>query len=232
MVSLAWIQGDASRWKQYVANRVRDIQQESTPEEWRFIAGKENPADLCSRGVAAPELVEKDSLWWRGPPWLIKSKEEWPSQAPKENTKTKKEVDEERKGIVQTLVVVVGNPPALFNIERYSTLAQILRLTVYLQRAYRNAMADYFERPDIIIGGFLQADELKLAKNYWLRHLQAIAFPTEIDSLQENGTVLRRSKLAQFYPFLHERDGLIRMDAKNAESGDLNLTPDAILLPA
>ena len=68
MVSLAWIQGDASRWKQYVANRVRDIQQESTPEEWRFIAGKENPADLCSRGVAAPELVENDSLWWRGPP--------------------------------------------------------------------------------------------------------------------------------------------------------------------
>ena len=54
MVSLAWIKGDASRWKQYVANRVRDIQQETTSQEWKFVAGLENPADLCSRGVAAP----------------------------------------------------------------------------------------------------------------------------------------------------------------------------------
>ena len=63
MVALGWIRGLPSRWKQWVANRVTTIQSLTNPENWRHVAGIENPADLVSRGVLADELVNSD-LWW------------------------------------------------------------------------------------------------------------------------------------------------------------------------
>jgi hypothetical protein len=41
------------------------------------VPGKENPADLASRGVSAAEL-KKSKLWFEGPEWLGKPKEFWP----------------------------------------------------------------------------------------------------------------------------------------------------------
>ena len=52
-VALAWIRGDASRWKQFVANRVREIQDLTDPSHWRHCPGKDNPADLTTRGILA-----------------------------------------------------------------------------------------------------------------------------------------------------------------------------------
>ena len=63
MVALGWIKGLPSRWKQWVANRVITIQGLTGPENWRHIAGLENPADLVSRGVSGDALLQLD-LWW------------------------------------------------------------------------------------------------------------------------------------------------------------------------
>ena len=69
MVALGWIKGLPSRWKQRVANRVITIQGLTGPENWRHIAGLENPADLVSRGVSGDALLQSD-LWWHGPSLL------------------------------------------------------------------------------------------------------------------------------------------------------------------
>ena len=50
--------------------------------------------------------------------------------------------------------------------------------------------------------GFLTVEEQRLAKYCLLRHLQASSFPVELESQQENGTVLRKSKLALSQSFL------------------------------
>lgn len=34
-----------------VANRVSEIQQGSRSDQWRHVAGKDNPADIISRGL-------------------------------------------------------------------------------------------------------------------------------------------------------------------------------------
>ena len=49
MVALAWIQSDAHRWKQFVANRVTKIQELTGREHWTHCPGKENPADLVAQ---------------------------------------------------------------------------------------------------------------------------------------------------------------------------------------
>lgn len=65
-VTLAWIKGDANRWKVFVANRVTEICQLSDKNDWRYVASKENSADCASRGLLPEQLVNFE-LWWHGP---------------------------------------------------------------------------------------------------------------------------------------------------------------------
>ncbi|GBO44249.1 hypothetical protein AVEN_47383-1 [Araneus ventricosus] len=66
-----WIKGKADDYKPFVKNRVKEIQRLSERGNWSHCPGKENPADLLSRGIPASNLA-KSSLWWHGPPWLSK----------------------------------------------------------------------------------------------------------------------------------------------------------------
>ena len=77
MIVLHWIKLDPSKLSVFVGNRVADIQKRTSNFKWKHIAGKENPADLISRGISAEELNDAD-LWWNGPPFLRLPRSEWP----------------------------------------------------------------------------------------------------------------------------------------------------------
>lgn len=64
-VALHWIRGNGD-FKQFVANRVRKIR-EHGDITWRYIATKDNPANVASR---SEPVTEEKQLWWRGPAWL------------------------------------------------------------------------------------------------------------------------------------------------------------------
>ena len=66
--TLSWIR-NKGEWKQFVRHRVNEILRLTDKEEWAHCPTLENPADLGSRGVLAPQLKE-DELWWLGPRWL------------------------------------------------------------------------------------------------------------------------------------------------------------------
>ena len=67
---LHWIQSDHRQWKVYVANRIRDINLLSLPEQWKYVRSGSNPADLGTRGITADELVG-NRLWFYGPEFLV-----------------------------------------------------------------------------------------------------------------------------------------------------------------
>ncbi|GFY78095.1 uncharacterized protein TNIN_32241 [Trichonephila inaurata madagascariensis] len=71
-IILHWIQGDPLRWKEFVRNRVREIQEKGDPNHWNYCRGKTNPANKLTRGLSIYALV-KDEVWWRGPDWLSSS---------------------------------------------------------------------------------------------------------------------------------------------------------------
>ncbi|XP_008557923.1 uncharacterized protein LOC103578574 [Microplitis demolitor] len=50
-VAVAWINQEPSKWKEFVKNRVQAIQQNLPAANWKFISGKQNPADSASRGL-------------------------------------------------------------------------------------------------------------------------------------------------------------------------------------
>ncbi|XP_068993477.1 uncharacterized protein [Neodiprion pinetum] len=80
-VALAWIKSHPSWWKEFVRNRVTEVQ-EFARARWYHILGSENPADLASRG-ASPEQLQKLELWTFGPSWLSKPSVNWPSSSPR-----------------------------------------------------------------------------------------------------------------------------------------------------
>jgi hypothetical protein len=71
------------RWKEFVGNRVSLIQETLPEAHWKFISGKQNPADCASRGLSASQLIHHP-LWWTGPVWLSQPPEFWPSKIPPE----------------------------------------------------------------------------------------------------------------------------------------------------
>ena len=74
---LWWIRGRSRQFKPFVANRVGEIQQYSSPAQWRHVPTDQNPADFVSRGSRVEDLA-KSSFWWTGPTFLHGDSANWP----------------------------------------------------------------------------------------------------------------------------------------------------------
>ena len=72
-----WIQGQSREYKPFIAYRVGEIHEFSASNQWRYVPTDVNPADLGTRGLTVDELASTD-LWWNGPEFLKKSRQEWP----------------------------------------------------------------------------------------------------------------------------------------------------------
>ncbi|XP_068749030.1 uncharacterized protein [Montipora capricornis] len=71
------IQGQSGEYKPFIAHRVAEIHEFSAPNQWRYVPTDVNPADLGTRGVTVEDLAQA-CLWWNGPEFLKKSKQDWP----------------------------------------------------------------------------------------------------------------------------------------------------------
>ena len=75
-----WIRAPASSYQVFVANRVGEIQTLTDAEEWRFVPGKNNPADAATRSAFGEEVIPPQ--WLSGPEFLLQSEESWPRDLP------------------------------------------------------------------------------------------------------------------------------------------------------
>ena len=80
LINLCRIRNGPSKYKLWVANRIHEILQGSTPSDWHHCPGVLNPADLPSRGLSANEL-KNSSLWWTGPDFIRNDVSTWPTDA-------------------------------------------------------------------------------------------------------------------------------------------------------
>ena len=51
-------------------NRLNAIRSLSAPEQWGYVRGEVNPADLGTRGLTMDELLSC-RRWWNGPDFLL-----------------------------------------------------------------------------------------------------------------------------------------------------------------
>ncbi|GFS95885.1 uncharacterized protein NPIL_462431 [Nephila pilipes] len=62
-------QEEPFRFKPFVKNRIEEIQKLTEPSKWHYCPGKENPANILSRGISVRELKDSE-VWWHGSPWI------------------------------------------------------------------------------------------------------------------------------------------------------------------
>ena len=132
------------------------------------VPGKENPADIGSRGMTASSL-QQSALWWEGPDWLKQRIKAWPKDFSLEDST---EVKEERKKASVMLNVAQQSKQIseVIDLNRFSTLSKLLIVTAYVQRFLGNLRLKR-ERRELCLGE-LTAEELKNAESIWIKDAQ------------------------------------------------------------
>lgn len=184
-VALTWIRSHSSRWKEFVRNRVSKIQELTPISVWKFVPGKENPADCASRGVTMSQL-KKHQLWWTGPQWLLQDNSTWPTCQLKYDSLAQAE---ERSGV--SLKATTAQPDYHWDmIYRFSRLTRLLRVTAIcfrLSQRLRRVPQSSLQYP-------LTPQEIEGSRMFWIKATQESYFSSELKALQT-------SRLPTAHPF-------------------------------
>lgn len=209
MISLAWIQGDLSRWKQFVANRVSEIQNLTDVNNWYHVKSKQNPADLLSRGVTPKELYGNE-FWFHGPKFLCLEKSEWNHS----KIKVDFEIPEQKstKSNVNVQILNFGETIDFFEdiLNKFSSYSKILKVLSYVLRFVYNLKLKR-SNSELKIG-VLTPSEIESANKLLIRHVQELCFKKDYETLKNNGTLHKKSKILSLNPFM--REGLIMVGGR------------------
>ncbi|XP_064648771.1 uncharacterized protein LOC135500981 [Lineus longissimus] len=221
-VVLQWISKPAYTWQVFVANRVSEIQQLVRPLNWRYVPGKLNPADLCSRGVTARAVVDS-ALWWDGPLFLRQKETEWPPIIVVSNEAEK--ANEKKKTTSTSLAVLpsqrLKDSEVEQYVEKFSDYEKFIRVMMRLRSwitLYRRDKAnkDVDTVPD---EGSDRLSERRKEELHWIQWAQEKHFQKEIQKLKAGESVEKTSVIVQLNPYWDKRSQVIRV------GGRLNYAP-------
>lgn len=205
-VALSWIKGNPTKWKMFVANRVTEIQSLISPSNWYHCPGKDNPADLMTRGVLADQLISND-MWLRGPKWLsnsscVSAESKFEDEAHQFDLPSEEYNGE---GVAMT---VNEKATSVFDFSRYSDFTKILNIVAWVRRFIHNCKPNGIKH-----SGFLTYEELSKAKDYIFICVQKESYEKEIIALSQGKSLPRNSSLKELNPFL-DSIGLLRIKGR------------------
>ena len=185
MTTLSWIKNERI-WKQYVGQRVDEIRRLTPTNSWRHCPGEVNPADPPSRGLS--------NAWWNGPNFLRNPVDQWPEMlqpAQTEEDEIQREAIKNEPVITHSMVNTSScdSPDhgieKIIDIERYSNITNLLRVTAYVSRFINNLKMKPQGKSQRNLNE-LRADELKNAEILWVKSVQKSAFTEELSFLKRN----------------------------------------------
>ncbi|KAJ8051026.1 hypothetical protein HOLleu_04443 [Holothuria leucospilota] len=210
---LWWVRGHSRKFKPFVAHRVGEIQESSSPQQWRYVPTASNPADLVTRGVSARELTSKE-FWWSGPSYLKQEETNWPKNKVEKGSQEK---NKKNSSISVTMVTVSLAAPeksdeiTIWRLDplRYSSWSNLTRIHAWVLRFLNNCRLAIAERRK----GELTPEELQESENCIIRHTQRRVFSEEYQALEQRKPLPRASKLLSLNPKMDD-EGLIRCDGR------------------
>ncbi|XP_055591098.1 uncharacterized protein LOC129743154 [Uranotaenia lowii] len=220
-IVLHWLKAQPNTWNTFVANRVSSIQTCTFGHQWNHIAGKENPADLVSRGLNVEAFLE-NQLWKNGPKWLREPEKDWPAQNLLDTL-------DEGQLEIRKIVNAVSAPKAPESLEFFKTqhtLNTLLRIVAFCLRFSINCRT-----PDRkICASTVTADELHSAKMALVKLIQSEHYFNEIKHLKIHHIVPSKSSLKLLNPFL-DKNGIIRVGGRLNNSSEKYCVQHPAVLP-
>ena len=153
-------------WKAFVQNRVEEIRCLVPPQLWNHCPGKDNPADIPSRGLDPTDL-SLSKLWRHGPDWLCPSIEHSPSipdDGLPEQCLTELKVGK-REVAHSLLTSPASGIASIIDIERYSSTTKLYWVTAYVLK-FVQLLRKQATSTD------LGQRDLALAEELWIQVLQ------------------------------------------------------------
>ena len=146
----------------YWINRVNEIHKLLSPSCWDHCTGRENPADILSRGVTPLELSQS-SMWKRGPTWLqtaSMSSTAIPESLPESCLAELKNVNPKK---VQNLLKTQTcfNLGDIISIEQFSTLHKLYKTTAYVLKFVKREWIS----PALSSGDIAEAETLWISES-------------------------------------------------------------------
>ena len=229
---LYWLTSLAKHQKIFVSNRVGEIQRQTTPDQWKFVPGVQNPADIPSRGMFVEDLLKTN--FYTGPDFICQPESSWPEA----NLQTKKPSDaalaEERKltvfvGVNEGLVTYLQEDASVGRL--WNGWVQLLKRTKGLLRV---AIAWLMFRSNKIgnAKGLFQKCTLndselsQHAKLLLFKKAQQDDFGPEFEMIQA-GKLPQGHNLKKYCPFV-DAQGLIRANSRLDRS---ELLPEEVRYP-
>ncbi|XP_054085783.1 uncharacterized protein LOC128921654 [Zeugodacus cucurbitae] len=199
-IVLCWLKKNPITLKPFTCNRVRRIQELTSPARWHHIRSAQNPADCTSRGITPEELLVHP-LWWHGPDetHMIYST----------NNDTLLSKDESEVIVAETrntnkMIVLVSHPlythrpngQTILLTERFSTITRLLGTIAIILRWLQRRR--HLRQPVIV------AQELDDALYTIIRLEQEEHFADEIRHLKSRSGLVSSSRILPLNPFLDE----------------------------
>ncbi|GFX68218.1 integrase catalytic domain-containing protein [Trichonephila clavipes] len=224
-ITCYWIKGDFNKHKVFVKNRIKEIQKLSDPKEWRYCKGKDNPADLISRGLPLNDL-KNNKIWWHGPKWLTMKQTEWPLfSEPIIETEINNDKLELKKSInVNTAVEKRQIENNL--ISRYSSFSKLIRISALCLRFIYNCKVN----PVLRKIDCISASEFDHVTKVLVKQVQLNEFLTEIKCLKNGQPIPKGSKISSLNVFLDE-DEILRVGGRLKHSTLSEFQKHQMMLP-
>ncbi|XP_052740604.1 uncharacterized protein LOC128198559 [Bicyclus anynana] len=194
-IVLCWLRLAPNKLKTFVQNRVVEIHELTKGSVWRHVNGKQNPADLVSRGMRLEDL-SSSIFWWDGPSFLqdanFSSSTEDSEQCSVMSTELLPEL---KPKVIHSLIVDATN--SLFPFNRFSQLNRMRRTCAYMLRFINNT-----RRNNIRKIGVLSLDELNNANTTLIRFSQLDSFATEYQLILNNSELKTKHSLSNLSLFM------------------------------
>ncbi|XP_064650018.1 uncharacterized protein LOC135501704 [Lineus longissimus] len=230
-IVLKYLQNETRRFKPFVANRVAEILDSTSREQWRHVPTESNPADCCTRGLSASSLTP-DSLWFHGSDFLKSAEDAWPTSKFKRVSSSELDPEDPEVKTCEKPSATVHNkiggdqtavekPASQFDIsplidsEHYSTLRPLLRRTAWIQRAVRNfasAIPRFGCRP--CKEPEITPQEYTDAELHWVRVAQRDLYGPEIDKLKQGDSLSHKCHLFNLVPFYDGGSQCLRVEGR------------------
>ena len=203
MTTLQYIYNETRRFKTFVANRVTEIREVTDVESWKHVDGKENPADLATRGMLLDDLKSND-LWFNGPSFL-QSNMDLKASVPQLDNVNDEDLEIKRSNVYVNISLPSSILSTLQNLDRWE---EVVTTIAWAKRFFTCVLSK-----DPPVNEIPSSQERVNSEKTLLKLIQKDTLGAEMEATAKGKELPKNSPLVKLDPYV-DKEGLMRVGGR------------------